>query len=392
MFPQQEFDNIISAIKNTEKGETIPKIIAKPNKIYLGKYNFESTDFYIAIYGNDETHEIIDKFKKVTVSNFDDLLDPENKKHIYIDSDRTHDYWIMAFYEDDGIDENESDTQEESESKLIEKEPLLIIQICGPHSILTADKWLKYLGILVEQRDPIDGKTLEQIMLDYETLTVEEIKKVREMIEELEDEEKGDYYLQLQGKVPYHNQRDNSYSTIADAMCNLTSEAMALEYLGVSCPKDDKQFEDYLEDLRVEKKYDLRSNQISRQKLAEELGVCHSQFNKDWTIGELISKDEFLTVLAPKLKEGCSMIIGGFMTDPGHIVRLQSITKDGIYVDDPFGKLTFNKDCTKSVYKPANSKESENEKCPGNNQFWNWCQVKTLKFFVVDIYYICEEE
>lgn len=97
--------------------------------------------------------------------------------------------------------------------------------------------------------------------------TPTQIEEVRKQIAALTSEEEQEkYYLLLQRAVKYKSQRDNQSmasvyereiqgrSKVRDYMCNLTVLAMCLEYLGIDNPtkKKGQQFDDYLEDKRVE--------------------------------------------------------------------------------------------------------------------------------------------
>src|SRR5690606_31138384 len=131
-------------------------------------------------------------------------------------------------------------------------------------------------------KDYLFGKDYDYIknILDKkDELTPQEIKDIRSKIKELTDtEQKKELYLELQTKVPYHNQRNNEQTQyIADRMCNLTSQAMCLEYLGLSCPDSNMQFEDYLEQMREDNNYGARTTQTARQKIAENLNVYYSK-------------------------------------------------------------------------------------------------------------------
>jgi hypothetical protein len=108
------------------------------------------------------------------------------------------------------------------------------------------------------------GATANELdaLMAQERLSVEELARARELIaEEPDAARRGELFEALQGKVEYHSQRDNESKEkskgkeqrIGDRMCNLTSLAMCLSYLGVPNPYPDLQYEDALEKLRVEK-------------------------------------------------------------------------------------------------------------------------------------------
>ena len=119
---------------------------------------------------------------------------------------------------------------------------------------------------------------LEQLMAK-QYLSPEEIKRARELIDQESDEQRrGDLFEALQSKVMYHSQRDNESTSggkkIGDVMCNLTSLAMVLSYLGVSNPRPEMQFEDA-----------LRSNsggeKVASQNFIIGLGWCGERIGRE---------------------------------------------------------------------------------------------------------------
>jgi hypothetical protein len=221
---------------------------------------------------------------------------------------------------------------------------------------------------------PTEITALIQEIFKAETLTAAEIKNVREMIAKVEDEEKQkELYLELQTKVPYHNQRDNDQTgDIADRMCNLTSLAACFEMLGISNPDPTMQFEDYLEKQRVDNKYEFRTNSKSWQSLADDLGIDHEYV-------ELGSSDQIFlrTELLPHLEAGNGVMLS-ISENKGHLVRLQGISASGLIVDDPYGKLTdfaAREAGTGNDY-DLNDRTSNTSK--GNNNLWTWDNLKSI--------------
>ncbi|QKG80863.1 C39 family peptidase [Tenuifilum thalassicum] len=175
-------------------------------------------------------------------------------------------------------------------------------------------------------KDYLFGKKYDEIkgiFKNNSVLTPDEIKNVREQIEMLKDnEQKKELYLELQEKVPYHNQRNNDQEQyISDRMCNLTSEAMCLEYLGISCPTADMQFEDYLEQLRKDNNYGDRTTQAARQKVAKHLGACYDK--KDYGGKFSDEKEKLKDFILPKLQSGCAVMLSIWPACKGHLVRVQ---------------------------------------------------------------------
>jgi peptidoglycan hydrolase-like protein with peptidoglycan-binding domain len=215
---------------------------------------------------------------------------------------------------------------------------------------------------------------LDKLMLK-ERLSIEEIKRARELINEVTDEQKrGDLYEALQAKVEYHNQRDNQStsggSKIGDVMCNLTSLAMALSYLGVPNPDPSKQYEDALEDIRVEKKLPARTTSEGWGGVAKELGVT-AEF-----LGYNLVKDKdwYMANVDPKLREGYAVM----MSISGHIVRMQDVTEEGLIIDDPYGVVNLKSgegwsyDSDKKNAKEAGVEGSNR----GEDSLWKWDAVK----------------
>lgn len=239
-----------------------------------------------------------------------------------------------------------------------------------------------------------DYDEIKSIFINNSALTPDEIKEVRGKIVMLKDEDqKKELYLELQQKVPYHNQRNNDQTQyIADRMCNLTSQAMCLEYLGISCPDPNMQFEDYLEQIRADNNYGDRTTSGTRQKVAEYLGACYSKEDYGRTFSE--EKEEFKKFALNKLESGCAIMLSVWPSCKGHLVRLQKITNEGIIVDDPYGKVKGKKDgfdwreeCNSGGY-DANSNTFEDTK--GNDNLWKWSDIQDVTLKYVEAYCKCE--
>lgn len=231
---------------------------------------------------------------------------------------------------------------------------------------------------------------IKEVIISNSVLTPERIKVLREQIEILKDEnQKKELYLELQAKVPYHNQRNNNQSQyIADRMCNLTSEAMCLEYLGISCPDPEMQFEDYLEQIRADHNYGDRTIPIARQMIAEYLGACYDK--KDYGNTFSVAKERLRNFVLMKLQSGCAIMLSVWPICKGHLVRLQNITDEGLIVDDPYGKVIdfmLRENCNNGGY-DVNSKKEENSK--GNDNLWRWSDIKDVTIKYVETYCKCK--
>jgi hypothetical protein len=203
-------------------------------------------------------------------------------------------------------------------------------------------------------------------------LTPEELKRAHELISAVTDAQaRGDLYQALQAKVEYHSQRDNQSTSggknIGDVMCNLTSLAMALSYLGVPNPDPTKQYEDALEDIRVKNNLPARTTAEGWGGVAEKLGV------KAEFIGYDLKKDKdwYMANVLPKLREGYAVM----MSISGHIVRMQDVTEEGLIIDDPYGVVNLQAGEGWSYDKDnKNAREGEGTN-RGEDSVWAWSAV-----------------
>ena len=252
--------------------------------------------------------------------------------------------------------------------------------------------WL--LGKLADEFIPTNYDIAKEFLDKKEEFTPEEISSSREQIEKVTDSlQKSELYLKLQEKVPYYSQRNNeSLATKEDAannfwleegdpagdiMCNLTSQAMGLYYLGVTkpckdCPEECNQYEqmeDYLECIKETKRLGHRGLTFTREKILNLFGIAVYEYGKH---NKVIQKEEITNLLKPHLAKGDAVILSAF----GHIVRLQAITDKGLVVDDPYGKVVdFSKGGATAKYKKGkddyrNDKKSNDNK--GDNNLWKW--------------------
>ena len=226
---------------------------------------------------------------------------------------------------------------------------------------------------------PADLKTL----MSKSVLTPEEIATARDLIEQVQDtEQRHELYLTLQGKVPYHNQRNNASKEdgqgIGDSMCNLTSLAMALETLGIANPepKHFPQFEDYLEALRVQNRLPARTSMDGWGGVAHAMGVRYQIVGGDVKKGQSgrYGKEWWEQHVLPALGQGnaATMSIGG------HIVRIQGVGENGLVVDDPYGlsRLDAGKGRGwRGANKKTGAADAETKGAVGANLLWSWEEV-----------------
>ncbi|MBW4438002.1 MAG: peptidoglycan-binding protein [Pleurocapsa minor GSE-CHR-MK-17-07R] len=213
---------------------------------------------------------------------------------------------------------------------------------------------------------------LDQLMLK-ERLSPEEILRARELIALVTDTTaRADLYHALQSKPEYRSQRDNesknaSGGSIGDVMCNLTSLAMALSYLGIPNPDPTKQYEDALEDIRVEKNLPARTTSAGWGGVAAELGVTANFLGYDL----IKDKDWYMANVLPKLRDGFAVM----MSISGHIVRMQDVTENGLVIDDPFGVVNLQAGEGWSYDSDnKNAKEGEGTN-KGEDSVWAWSAV-----------------
>ena len=176
---------------------------------------------------------------------------------------------------------------------------------------------------------------LSQLLSKSTPLTIQEINESRNLIAQNSSQaERENLYSQLQYKTPYFNQRDNSSSgRIADVMCNVTTLANCLTFLGITNPNSNKQFEDALEDiLRGNPKKYPSTNGINARywwsnlsKLATSLGATSSgvQMLKGFPATDVQFFQTFVrNNWEPALKSGKAVMTSVATTSDGHIVRV----------------------------------------------------------------------
>lgn len=236
--------------------------------------------------------------------------------------------------------------------------------------------------------------------LEKQAFEASDFKSVRALIEALDDDGvKVEFYLALQEKVPYRNQRDNesvatdedvennsswlkSGMTAGDIMCNLTGLAMCLEHLGIACPEPNIQFEDYLEAIRREEELPHRTEPEAREELAKKFGV--EMKKKELNTN---SKVVLITVLKPELERGNAVLLSAFPVGRGHIVRLQAITDDGLVVDDPYGKVQSFIERDEGGFGYSGGKNSADSKSvEGEDNLWRWSDIEQTIIKYAEIY------
>jgi hypothetical protein len=243
---------------------------------------------------------------------------------------------------------------------------------------------------------PISGDRLNQL-LAKSRLTIDEIREIRQLIAQLPQSNRSLLYRKLQYKVPYFNQRDNGYTSIADVMCNVTTLASCLTFLGVKNPQPSRQFEDVLESILRNKRSTYPSDDginarywwSNFAKLAKnEFGIASSGVKTlpGFPVTNLQFFKNFVkTYWEPVLNQGKAIMTGVATTSSGHIVKVIDIdwNRGGIIVDDPYGRAQDRpgNDYKKSGYPgtrnttsrgSVNTQQGQDEGGIGNDNFWSW--------------------
>ena len=263
--------------------------------------------------------------------------------------------------------------------------------IVGPGDIYTRytknrDRWQPQdmgTGALQASNSEIG---VHELMLS-ESWDAEKIRAARLRIEQVQDPaKKAELYRLLQSKVQYANQRDNQamqggakVETAGGQMCNLTSLAMALQYLGIPNPYPEMQYEDALERIRQEKGFEARTG-AGWEQVAKHLGVG-VEFLLQRGANQRLSRQWYETTLLPRLSGGSSAI----MSINGHIVRVQDVTDGGLVVDDPYGQVKLGAG-TKHSWKKSNSPVAGEGDHAGEDNVWPWPEVEAHKMWWVAVF------
>jgi hypothetical protein len=217
-------------------------------------------------------------------------------------------------------------------------------------------------------------------------LTADAIGEARARIAELPAADRGPYYLALQERVTYRSQRDNTSTSRAsssetfasqDNMCNVTALAMVLEYLGKSNPDPTLQFEDYLEAKRISGGYGPRTDWHTLRAIAvAEFGVLVFDQLFSW---QAISRQEWWSIVQPRLAGGASILLWTNGLTSGHYVRLQAVSETGLVVDDPYGLEQLGAGSQRKVLaKDGTSTSTLDDQ--GEDNRWAWKHVEPHVF------------
>ena len=170
---------------------------------------------------------------------------------------------------------------------------------------------------------------------------------------------------------------------IGDKMCYPTAVAVALSRLGIENPRDDMQYEDYIQtlfdtDTNLSGKY--AGNIPPRGNPYAEADMVKKYFGVNSDI-KLISADDYAntsqisnfynTTIKSNINNGKQVILSTGLTKSGHIVNLNRVTERGIYFQDSYGIPTFE---TNGVTYQKNSINWRYT--AGTNVFASWEDIK----------------
>ena len=191
-----------------------------------------------------------------------------------------------------------------------------------------------------------------------------------------------------------------------DIMCNLTSTAMNLTYLGLSkndfdytiCPEcstrcsSNDQLEDFLDCVRKTKKMKKsRLGYSTWSDLAELFGVSMTTKYSDPQKFNALNNQTFINEINGYLSSGKSIQMSVWPGCKGHIVRLVAISTEGIVVDDPYGDVIRTKTCGKKTPRQTgfmhrqscnsggyNKNTNSQSSIVGKHNLWKWDEIKDV--------------
>ncbi|MBP5420518.1 MAG: hypothetical protein J6Y72_11990 [Bacteroidales bacterium] len=406
----QKLRNIYDKFSNS-KNVDFQGVFFSDRNIYLEEYKLEGIEYKLALYAGNELSLSYDKY---SIKTFSELRDNNNIKVGY-----TSKFALIVLYK--------------------QNMPYLTIQIIGGDPKTSAIKWTNYLSLICysETQSVADRSILEQVQIyekekleeiwsasfksedfkklqQIEELTPKEIREYREFIKTLPEDERADWYLELQKKVPYHNQRNNSSQlttvagndvNIGDVMCNVTSMVMALEMLGFEnpCAPNIAQFEDciekHLKDIAIEKQHkgtfkfkplnDSNKYDNSREYADSRESVIDLMFSNSVLFGskEFSVKDD-IEKIKVLLKDRLSKGDGVIVSYKGHFIRIVSCNDESFTYDDPYGSYTIGIGGKRVWSKgKTNGKATEDGEGKNNERKWSDYNNVTNERFYIEYYH-----
>ena len=354
------FHRMFEKVKSAKAGQQVELHPSLEKKgIYLGSYDLNGTTHKIAFYTNLATPVIT----KLVASDYCALVSDEtlNKRVKVIE---TANGLVLIFLDDSG-------------------EISLMVQTMNidDESFKTVLQWF---GVFDGSRLSAGADSKEELMSGLEAsgeVPAEEIAVYRQKIKLLPESERAALYLELQKHVPYRSQLDNQCKIVEGfRMCNVTSLAMNFEALGISNPDESQQFEDWM---AVEAG---GAPKIYNHKTWIKLGA---EFALNGIKKDLYSSDKTLLIklIKPELEKGNSISLSLYPYPKGHIVRVQGIDENGIYIDDPNGNCPLACKLDRENGKSGYDKGIRNSEEPnaGNNNLYSWLEIAQInvKYMVV---------
>ncbi len=356
------FDRLFETIRKAPKKELYALHSGLyPKGIYLRKYEMEGKRHSLALYSPKEIPQVF----KMEAKDYCELVSSQELNY-RIKVIEVANSLVLAF-----LNENQEVT--------------FMVQLMGNEDA-DFESILKWFGVLKLHKPNILVRDLSQQQILDELSTHGELQAVdiaayREMIGNLPEEERAEAYLELQRHVPYRSQLDNECKIVSGSrMCNVTSLAMNFEALGISNPTENEQFEDWL---------------------AVEAGGAPNIFKaeswinlgKNLTINgakeELYTSNKIVLTskIKPELEMGNSISLSLYPGCKGHIVRVQGIDEQGLYIDDPNGHCPLACMLDREGCEGRYDKGTRNTENPiaGNNNLYTWEEIAqiTVKYMVV---------
>ncbi len=125
-------------------------------------------------------------------------------------------------------------------------------------------------------------------------------------------------------KIPYRSQLDNEENPTGS--CNVTSLAMAMDFVGIPRKSADGQYEDEL--YRFAEANGLSRHDPNDLARIVNLYGGHDNFRQDASIDDVKAW----------LAAGKPIVIHGYFTSFGHVIVLRGYDADGFIVNDPYGE------------------------------------------------------
>jgi len=213
------------------------------------------------------------------------------------------------------------------------------------------------------------------VLLSKDRLNEDEIAVARAFILERPSEAQAELFAELQTKVEYSNQRNNDSDSegVNGGTCSLTSLAMCLRTLGVPNPNPAMQYEDALDQIRIEHSLGPITSAATWGKIAQHLG--HEMVEIP---GGVYARTWWMTVLGDTYLHAGYGVLASIQ---GHVVRLQGVTSEGVVSDDPYGKSVLGNGKDRS-WDGLNSGAADgtHQDNVGEDNVWPWEAVEAFEF------------